>query len=112
MRFQLKEVMMSVTTTTQEVTLVERQTNRYWGLEYLRRHPNQVWQALALMWLREDSRLALILIEDLGLQLPMAFKRSVVLGEQVLVKVAYVDPRQDVIQFQELTYTEAQLAAN
>jgi exoribonuclease-2 len=109
---QLKEVMMSVTTTTQEVTLVERQTNRYWGLEYLRRHPNQVWQALALMWLREDSRLALILIEDLGLQLPMAFKRSVVLGEQVLIKVAYVDPRQDVIQFQELTYSEAQLAAN
>ncbi len=109
---QLKEVMMSVTTTTQEVTLVERQTNRYWGLEYLRRYPNQVWQALALMWLREDSRLALILIEDLGLQLPMAFKRSVALGEQVLVKVAYVDPRQDVIQFQELTYTEAQPAVH
>jgi len=109
---QLKEVMMSVTTTTQEVTLVERQTNRYWGLEYLRRYPNQVWQALALMWLREDSRLALILIEDLGLQLPMAFKRSVALGEQVLVKVAYVDPRQDVIQFQELTYTKAQPAVH
>ena len=108
----LKEVMMSVTTATQEVTLVERQTNRYWGLEYLRRHPNEVWQALVLMWLREDSGLALILIEDLGLQLPMPFKRSVDLGEQVSLKVAYVDPRQDVIQFQELTYSEAQLAAN
>ena len=109
---QLKEVMMSVTTATQEVTLVERQTNRYWGLEYLRRHSDQVWQALVLMWLREDSRLALILIEDLGLQLPMPFKRSVALGEQVLVRVAHVDPRQDVFQFQELTYQEAQLATN
>lgn len=108
----LKEVMMSVTTATQEVTLVERQTNRYWGLEYLRRHQHEVWQALVLMWLREDSGLALILIEDLGLQLPMPFKRSVDLGEQVSLKVAYVDPRQDVIQFQELTYSEAQLAAN
>lgn len=107
---QLKQVMMSVTTATQEVTLVERQTNRYWGLEYLRRYPNEVWQALVLMWLREDSGLALILIEDLGLQLPMPFKRSVELGEQVSIKVAYVDPRQDVIQFQELTYSEAQLA--
>lgn len=108
----LKEVMMSVTTATQEVTLVERQTNRYWGLEYLRRHPNEVWQALVMMWLREDSGLALILIEDLGLQLPMPFKRSPALGEQVLIKVAYVDPRQDVIQFQELTYSETQLATN
>jgi len=34
----------------------------------------------------------LILIEDLGLQLPMPFKRST-LGEQVLVKVSHVDPR-------------------
>ncbi|PIG92022.1 ribonuclease R family protein [Gloeocapsopsis sp. IPPAS B-1203] len=108
---QIQEVMLSVTTVTQEATLVERQTNRYWGLEYLRRHPNQVWQALVLMWLREDSRLALILIEDLGLQLPMVFKRGVGLGDQVSVKVSYVDPRQDVLQFQEVTYSQAQQAA-
>jgi exoribonuclease-2 len=108
---QIQEVMLSVTSVTQEATLVERQTNRYWGLEYLRRHPNQVWQALVLMWLREDSRLALILIEDLGLQLPMVFKRGVGLGDQVSVKVSYVDPRQDVLQFQEVTYSEAQQAA-
>jgi exoribonuclease-2 len=109
---QLKEVMLSVITATQEVTLVERQTNRYWSLEYLRRHAGEVWQALVLMWLREDSRLALILIEDLGLQLAMPFKRSVALGEQVLVKVSHVDPRQDIIQFQELTYQQVQPAVN
>ena len=108
---QLKEVMQSVTATAQEISLVERQTNRYWSLEYLRRHPEQVWQATILMWLREDSRLALILIEDLGLQLPMFCKRAVGLGEQIFIKVAYVDPRQDVIQFQELTYSEAQPVA-
>jgi len=104
---QLREVMISVSTATQEVTLVERQTNRYWSLEYLRRHLNEVWQALVLMWLREDSGLALILIEDLGLQLPMSFKRNVQLGEQVLVRVAHVEPRQDLLQFQELAYSEA-----
>jgi exoribonuclease-2 len=109
---QLKEVMQSAIATAQEVSLVERQTNRYWSLEYLRRHPQQVWQATILMWLREDSRLALILIEDLGLQLPMSCKRSARLGEQILIKVAHADPRQDVIQFQELTYSEAQPVAN
>lgn len=103
---QLKEVMLSVFSVTQEVVLVERQTNRYWGLEYLRRHPDEVWQALVLMWLREDTGLALILIEDLGLQLPMLFKRDVALGEQVLLKAAYVDPRQDILQFQEVSHAE------
>ncbi|BAZ03542.1 ribonuclease catalytic domain-containing protein [Calothrix sp. NIES-3974] len=101
---QLKEVMMTVSTTTQEVTMVERQTNRYWALEYLRRQADAVWPAIVLMWLREDSGLALILLEDLGLQLPMFFRRPVSLGEQLLVKVSVCDPQKDVIQFQEIMY--------
>ncbi|MCC5630707.1 ribonuclease R [Nostoc sphaeroides CHAB 2801] len=109
---QLKEVMMTVTSITQEVTMVERQTNRYYALEYLRRHPEETWDVTVLMWLREDSNLALILIEDLGLQLPMVFKRSVNLGEQILVKVSHADPQKDMIQFQEIVYQEAQTAAN
>ncbi|MBU7586749.1 MAG: VacB/RNase II family 3'-5' exoribonuclease [Nostoc sp. TH1S01] len=109
---QLKEVMMTVSTITQEVTMVERQTNRYWALEYLRRHPEQIWSVTVLMWLREDSNLALILLEDLGLQLPMIFKRSVTLGEQLMVKVSIADPQKDMIQFQEIMYQEAQSAAN
>ncbi|OUL18612.1 ribonuclease R family protein [Nostoc sp. 106C] len=104
---QLKEVMMTVTSITQEVTMVERQTNRYYALEYLRRYPEQVWQVTVLMWLREDSNLALILLEDLGLQLPMSFRRSVSLGEQLLVKVSLADPQKDMIHFQEIIYQEA-----
>jgi len=40
----------------------------------------------------------------------MPFKRSVTLGEQVLVKVSHVDPRH-MIQFQELSYQEVQPTA-
>jgi exoribonuclease-2 len=87
--------------------MVERQTNRYYALEYLRRNPEEIWQVTILMWLREDSNLALILLEDLGLQLPMVFRRSVSLGEQVLVKVSIADPQKDIIQFQEIIYQEA-----
>jgi exoribonuclease II len=105
---QLKEVMMTVTSITQEVVMVERQTNRYWSLEYLRRNNDEIWEATVLMWLREDSGLALILIEDLGLQLPMFFKRDVNLGDEILIKVSISDPQKDVIQFQEIIYQEAQ----
>ncbi|HBE32076.1 MAG TPA: RNB domain-containing ribonuclease, partial [Cyanobacteria bacterium UBA11368] len=99
---EVKEVMIGVTTASQEASLVERQTQRYWALEYLRRTSEQAWQAVLLRWLREDERLGLILLEDLGLELPMQIKRSVALGEQLEVRVSYVDPRSDAIRFQEL----------
>ncbi|NJM21449.1 MAG: VacB/RNase II family 3'-5' exoribonuclease [Richelia sp. RM2_1_2] len=103
---QLKEVMMNVRSITQEVVMVERQTNRYWALEYLRRHIDKAWDTTVLMWLKEDSNLALILLEDLGLQLPMFFKRAVDLGEEILVKVIHADPQKDEIKFQEIIYQE------
>jgi exoribonuclease-2 len=108
---QLQEVMLSVTTAAYEASLVERQTNRYWGLEYLRRHADQVWQALVLRWLREHENLGLILLEDLGLELVMRFKRSVSLGDRLEVQVSHADPRQDEIHFRELVNQEAHAAA-
>jgi len=108
---QLQEVMQSVTTAAYEASLVERQTNRYWGLEYLRRHADQVWQALVLRWLQEHNNLGLILLEDLGLELVMRFKRSVSLGDRLEVQVSHVDPRQDEIHFRELVNQEAHAAA-
>ncbi len=98
---QLQEILYSVGTSAYEATLVERQTNRYWGLEYLRRNAELVWQALVLRWLREDEGLGLILIEDLGLELPHRFERFVNLGDRLEVKVSRVDPHRDEIRFQE-----------
>ncbi|MGC1245832.1 MAG: ribonuclease R family protein [Spirulinaceae cyanobacterium] len=98
----LKELIYSVTSAAQEATLVERQTNRYWGLEFLRRNSDQAWPALLLRWLREDDNLGLILLEDLGLELPHRFRRSIALGDRLEVQVSRADPRQDVIQFREL----------
>lgn len=107
---EMKDLTMSITSTVQEAVLVERQTNRYWGLEYLRRHGDQVWQALMLRWLREHENLGLVLLEDLGLELAMRFNRPIAPGDQLEVKVSYADPRQDIIQFQEVVYQETQSA--
>ncbi|NJN57471.1 MAG: VacB/RNase II family 3'-5' exoribonuclease [Leptolyngbyaceae cyanobacterium SL_5_9] len=104
----MKELMLAVSTAAYEATLVERQTNRYWGLEYLRRRPNEVWQALMLRWLREHESLGLVLLEELGLELAMRFNRPIEPGDRLDVRVTYADPRQDVIQFAESTEREAQ----
>ena len=97
----LQEILYSVGSSAYEATLVERQTNRYWGLEYLRRNSHLVWQALVLRWLREDEDLGMILIEDLGLELPHRFERPVTLGDRIDLKVSRVDPHRDEIRFQE-----------
>jgi exoribonuclease II len=91
-----------------EATLVERQTNRYWSLEFLRQHDGEVWRALVLRWLREHENLAIVMLEDLGLELPIRFGRNVHLGESLNVVVQEVDPRLDRIFLAE--YTEASKA--
>jgi exoribonuclease II len=104
---RMKDLAMSVSSTAYEATLVERQTNRYWSLEYLRRNSDRIWPVLVLRWLREHENLGLILLEDLGLELAMRFNRSVGLGDRLHVKVSYADPRQDDIRFQEMIVQES-----
>jgi exoribonuclease-2 len=108
---QLQEIVQGVITAVKEASWVERQSNRYWGLEYLRRHDDKIWQAVVLRWLREHDNFGLILLEDLGLELGMHFQRSVALGDRLEVRVSHADPREDMIQFRELMEQEVQATA-
>lgn len=105
---ELQEIIYSVANSAYEATLVERQTNRYWGLEYLRRNCDRVWGVLVLRWLREEDRLGIILLEDLGLELPHRFERAVTLGDRLEVQVTRADPHRDEIRFREITPSEIQ----
>jgi len=100
---ELQSILQSVTAVAQEASWVERQTNRYWSLEYLRRHGSGVWTALVLRRLREDMDLVLVLLEELGLELGMRVPRPVKLGEHLQVQVTHVDPYRDVIHLREVT---------
>ncbi|MEM1367708.1 MAG: ribonuclease R family protein [Cyanobacteria bacterium P01_H01_bin.15] len=100
---QVQEILHSVVPSSQEATLVERQTNRYWTLEYLRRESQQTWGALMLRWLREHERLGLILLEDLGIELTHRFEDAITVGDRFMVTVTYADPRRDEIRFQVLS---------
>lgn len=107
-REELQEIVYSVSSSSYEATLVERQTNRYWGLEYLRRNAECVWGVIVLRWLREDENLGLILIEDLGMELPHRFDRSVFLGERLEMQVTRADPQRDEVRLKEVTEAEIQ----
>lgn len=101
-REQMLEIIYSVSSSAYEAVLVERQTNRYWSLEYLRRNSEKIWQVLVLRWLREDDNLALILLEDLGLELPYRFQHKLKLGDRLKLQVTRSDPHRDEINFREV----------
>jgi exoribonuclease-2 len=108
---ELQETLFSVVTSSQEAGHVERQTNRYWSLEYLRRNADEVWQGLVLRWLREDEKLGVILLEELGLELPHRFERAVTLGDRLEVQVREADPHKDEVRFRELLETDVAAAS-
>ncbi|MEM7649121.1 MAG: RNB domain-containing ribonuclease, partial [Cyanobacteria bacterium P01_A01_bin.70] len=100
---EITELTQGASSAAYEAVLVERQTKRYWALEYLRRQgPDHLWSVILLRWLREGDRLGLVMFEDLGLELPMRFERNVELGERLQVSITHANPRQDIIRMAEV----------
>ncbi|MEM9805206.1 MAG: ribonuclease R family protein [Cyanobacteria bacterium P01_D01_bin.56] len=97
---EMTELTQGVATAAYEAVTVERQTKRYWALEFLRRQGGQAWSAMLLRWLREHENLGLVMIEDLGLELAMRFETAPTLGERFEVKVVHANPRQDFIRLE------------
>lgn len=111
---EMPEIIASVSNAAYEATMVERQTKKYWAIEYLQRqddaNPGQPWDVLMVRWLREHDSLGLIIFEDLGLEFVMRFDRAVEVGERLTICVSYADPRQEMIRFKEvITATEQEI---
>jgi len=107
----LQELTYSTAAAAAEASSVERQTKRYWRLEYLRRHGDRSWSALVLRWLRPEDNLALVMLEDIAMELPHRFQIPVALGDRVELQVVTADPHNDVIRLRERANREAQPAA-
>ena len=102
----MSEIIMVAGNAAYDGVQVERQTKKYWAIEYLRReeekNPGQPWDVQMVRWLREHERLGLIIFEDLGLEMVMRFSRNVAVGERLQVSVSYAEPRQEMIRFKEV----------
>jgi exoribonuclease-2 len=105
----LTAILQSIEPAIWDANQVEKQSVRYWSLEYLRRNKDVVWESLMLDWLRENEKLALVLIEDLGLKLPMRITRQIQVGDNLRIKTGEVDPRKDIIYFLEAQQFQSQL---
>ncbi|NJN21209.1 MAG: VacB/RNase II family 3'-5' exoribonuclease [Leptolyngbya sp. RL_3_1] len=108
---EMTELTQGASTAAYEATMVERQTKRYWSLEYLRRQGDQTWAVILLRWLRAHDRIGLILFEDLGFELGVRLDRDMELGEQFYIQITHVSPREDVIRIQEVVKDVAESLA-
>ncbi len=108
---EMPEIIASASNAAYEGVMVERQTKKYWAIEYLRRQdeaePGKPWDVMMVRWLREHESLGLIIFEDLGLEFVMRFDRAVEVGERISIRLSYADPRQEMVRFKEvITATE------
>ncbi len=81
---------------------LERVTDRYWIIEYLRRQKGRVWEAQVIGWFREDDRQAQVLLSETGMRTVVKLTKSRALGELLRLKVATADARKDILTFQEV----------
>ncbi|MGC1305956.1 MAG: ribonuclease R family protein [Phormidesmis sp.] len=103
---ELGEMIMSASSAAYDAIQVERQTKRYWATEYLRRlseeNRDQTWEAIMVRWIREHEGLGLVIFEDTGLEFVMRFDRHVPVGDRILLKLDYADPRQEIVRLKEV----------
>ncbi len=103
---EMPEIIASASNAAYDAVMVERQTKKYWAIEYLKRQeedtPGQPWEVIMVRWLREHEGLGLIIFEDLGLEFVMRFDRAVEVGDRLTIQVSYADPRQEMIRFKEV----------
>ena len=103
----LKDLVTSLGTVVGESVTIERQTNRYWSMEYLRLRPDAIWRSIVLGHLREHENLALVMLDEIAFRIPVRFQRRVEPGEWVQLRVTHVNPRSDRIDFEEVTRSDA-----
>jgi len=99
---QLRILLAPIESTCYEATQLERQTVRYWLLEYIAREPDTLHPALVLDWAGGDSHRGVVLLEQIGIRLPVRFDRAVSRGEMVDLRVVQIDPRQDLLVLKEV----------
>ncbi len=99
----LKDVLMTLESATSEAVRVERENVRYWVLEYLHRHQDQVQPALVLDWFNGDPYRPMILLENCALRIPIRLDRPVQRGDMLDLEIAQVDPSRDQIILKEVS---------
>lgn len=100
---ELAQVMDYVGSAARERQLLQREVDSFWIAEFFRRQPrDRAYKALLLRWLREDSMLASVLVEEFGIETAVRMKNGHPLGEHISVGVSEANPRAGRLFFEEL----------
>jgi len=87
----------------QDLNRLERDVRNYWLAEYfLQRKDSATWPALFLSWMRQESGLASLLIEQLGLEIVHRVDRPAAPGDVLQLKCTQVDRLSGVYRLEEV----------
>ncbi|MEW5298704.1 MAG: hypothetical protein WDW38_000552 [Sanguina aurantia] len=85
---------------SRELSGAEREVEHYWVAEFLRQRQDTQWTATLLGWFKPESRLAVILLEELGLEsITKVSDMEAVVGDTLSLTLSEVDPWGGVFRF-------------
>lgn len=85
-----------------DAAAAERESDKYWLLEYLARHAGSTFKALILGCTGGEDLQATILFPDLGLEWNWKPGRTCSPGEKILLRIKAADPRNERLVLQEV----------
>ncbi|GAB4215261.1 MAG: ribonuclease R [Synechococcales cyanobacterium] len=100
---EVQHIIQGLDVSLSEATQVERKTERYWATEFFRQQGDRVWRAQVIGILRDWENLAMVIIDDLAFRTGVRFQRHVTVGEWVHLTVRVANPREEVLEFDEVT---------
>lgn len=93
-------ILAAAETTEREISAIERRSNRYWSLEYLRLHREDDLFDGTITMRRGGS--CLVELDDYPLRGLIPKGNNLEAGERVQVRISKINPRKDVLQFTQV----------
>ncbi|CAL8468647.1 g8187 [Coccomyxa elongata] len=103
-----------VTSSVREHIALEREITNYWLAKYFQAEmaadPSRTWSALLLHWIRQDTGLAQVQLDESGLETVVRIDRPATVGERLELRCASTDVRAGIYRLEEAHRLPAQQA--
>lgn len=102
----MEEILVELEDATRNLREATRDSETFWLTRYYatqtQNHPKKTFTGTILKWLKQESGLAVVMLEDTGLERKLKVDKHQRLGSRVNMRVKEADPFRDRLNFAQL----------
>jgi hypothetical protein len=86
-----------------EVVKLQRTSEKYWLMQYfVQQQSNAVYSGVVVKWIKQSTRLALVLLDDIDREMVAKLTPNAQLGQHVLLECTGVAPSKGTVKLSQL----------